>query len=487
MKENNKKDRDMKDIFEDMVKLLKNVSDEYLYYECMFLDNELLSLKRSDASFFANFNHIFPGNNVFLNCISFLVIPTESKNQLSDAIMVKFSNLLDEMNKLNLKKENTLGISEMCNPQAQWQQNYYFRTYLLYLILSDSKIKYKLENFTRLSSLDISSICLFNKLILNPKIIPLLNKINLAEMDVISLLTNFLAEHLPFLVINQEDYKAKQMENIRKSNYDLFSSRMIIKDYPIIKIDDKYYMSSFFYVQNGIFSRLVYKLKNDDSKLIGETFERIIYNQFKLNYSHILKDSLNDDCIQLNPCQNGNELCDILIKKENKYLLIDCKAKEFIETIYSNNNYEIEIMKDKYNQRFKKIKDIRDGKFSNFLPNSIDIDNVYSLVAVIDDCSIFKSDLLRCHFLAIDESDKLYCEKHIDFICYDDLLEFINADVDLIKVMHRSKIDGSYNKFIKFNVKVKDKKKYSKMYYDWFAKARFNLPNMMDKILVKEE
>lgn len=81
----------------------------------------------------------------------------------------------------------------------------------------------------------------------------------------------------------------------------------------------------------------------------------------------------------------------------------------------------------------------------------------------------------------------MYCEKHIDFICYDDLLDFINADVDLIKVMHRSKNDGSYNKSLKFNVKVKDKKKYSKMYYDWFAKARFNLPNMVDKILVKEE
>lgn len=294
-------------------------------------------------------------------------------------------------------------------------------------------------------------------------------------------LTKFLVENLPCIIINQDEYKKKQMEKIVSSKYDLFSTRMIIRDYPIIKINNQYHMISYFNVQNSIFSRLVYLLKKIDSKVVADAFEKIIYNQFKLNYSHIAKDILNDDFIQLNPKQKGNELCDILIKKDDKYLFIDCKSKEFIETIYSTDVSELETMASAYEQRLKQIESIKAGKYNKILPQSIDINNVYSLIVVIDDCCFLKEELIKYLSKDIDANSKNYCQKNIDIISYDDLLEFINADVDLIDVLHRCKADNSYFKFIRYNVKQDDKSPYSKSFDEWFDLAKEKMVDMLEE------
>lgn len=164
------KQRFMKTIFKDMGKLLSNINEDSICTWCALLDYDLLSLTdESDAKKFSNKYSIFPGYNWFLTSVYLLTEISDSSKLLSNDITNKFSKLLDEMVRKNIKRLGLSVTSQLGNPQAQWQKNYIFKTYLLYLFLSEPDVNNKLKSITNLSSFEISSICLYNKLFSQPE------------------------------------------------------------------------------------------------------------------------------------------------------------------------------------------------------------------------------------------------------------------------------------------------------------------------------
>ncbi len=476
------KKRFIKTVYKDILRWINKYDFQDLYVKSLVLDFKVLNLEQTDGIKFSQDEKVFPGFNTFLNAMLYISDMKDNGRYVKNGELSVFSNLIDEMAIMGMKKHGAISVNSYGNMQSAWQRNYIFTTYLLSLIMNDPSVNPLLSGLTDLTADEITAVCLYNKFFSEPTAARELYEKGFNPSKIMFCLMEFLIKHLNYIVIDIEDYKKNQIEKLEQSKYNLFFTHFLLKDYSIIKDGSKYYYSSYFYIQQSIFSRTLYLLAGGgvNSKKIGDAYEKIIYNLMSQCYTSIQADSLGDDCIQFNPIQKGSELCDVLIKKGDKYLLIDCKAKSFIESIYDTSSNELAWMKEKFNQRFKRIKDIKAGKYSKFFPSNVDVNNIYSLVAVVDDCNYSKNNLLDGEFDDIQDSDKQYCKDNIDIITYDYLIEFIVADVDLIHVFERIK-NTNFDGPIFLNVKVSDKKPYNKCFDDWYDKASDDLLDLIGK------
>lgn len=469
------KQRFNKTSYKDMIRKAQEIHFNSLYAKCMAMDFALFNDSRHENGLkFSQDYHIHPNNNFYLNTILFMSKFNHNGRRINDDDMMCFGKLIEEQTIRNLTKYKHKGILSTINSQNDWQKPYLFTTYLLYLLLNEPEINNLLPEITDLTASEISSICLYNKILSEPNVaLNIYKDYNLSPSKIMDALLNFLIYHLNYITCDLEEFKQKQESKLIESKYNLFFTHLVLKDYPIVKIEDKYYYSSYYYVQNGIFSRTINSLakKGENSNLIGDIYEQVIFNIVKKCYTHFRNDSLGDDPIRSNPKQKENELCDVLIKNGDKYLLIDCKATDFVENIYNDNSKNLNIFKEKYNQRFKRIKNIVKGKYSNYLPANINVDNVYSLIAVVNDCCYSKSLLLDEEFEDIKEEDKEYCMKHIDFITYNDLLRYIISDVDLIYIFERAISENTIENQFFTNVKGTDIHEYNICFKEWYDAA----------------
>lgn len=474
---------DLKKNYEDILVLISPIKSTSLISKCTKMDFELLNMSNNDVFKFQKENGIIPGYNTLLCTFAYLCSFNVFGKECNLNDLVSFSTKIDNCTIFNLQNKGAIAVNEYYRLQHDWQRKYIFKTYLLYLLISQNDLLSLYNKHFTFTPIEMSGICLYNKILSEPSVAVSLVQMKIMPSAVINNYIEFLYKYFPFIAISLEDFKKKQESNFINSNYDLFAARLLVRDYPIITINKHLFVSSYFYIQDSLFSRIIYKLsdKGTNSKIIGDAFEMVVYKCFSAYYTNVAPDELHDDCIQLNPRIKKTELCDVLVKKNNKYLLLDCKAKEFNEEIYISNSNEQYQLAEKVLQRYKRIVDIKENKFSKYFPKNIDIENIYSLVVVVDYCVYSKETCFDSMKNALSADQIEYCKKHVDIITYDELIEYCVANVDLISVMERNKINGDYKNSLCLSIKKKDKKKYHKEYDEWYKKSINELLKILSK------
>ena len=384
------------------------------------------------------------------------------------------SDSLDKIsvNSLSSFGENAVGALGLA--QRDWQKPYIMKTYLLYLLLNNDKVAPLYQNVSPISADDVVSLCLLTKISSEPILLKSIHERGIDFHTFFDNIKQYIIDNLKYISIELDEYKRKQTEKLEKANYNFFNCRMILKDYPLIRISEKIYLfSSYFYIQDAIFSRTIREITigGNNTKVIGDAYEEVIYDSFQRMYSHCDVDQDSKKEILLNPKTKKNELCDILIKRGDKYLLIDCKAKELIEEIFQNNSSEIDTLIEKYKQRIKNYKNVQEGRFSKFIPESTSTDNIYSIIALMDDGTYSKNMLFDKHFNDLTQEEKSFFNKHIHIISFDDLLEAIVADADLIEVIQDSINDNTYDNHLSLNIKSKYRHNYNRIFEKWYKSA----------------
>ena len=473
--------RNNRRIVKDMINYCAKFSSESILRECICMDFLMLHInKAEDAMKFKEEYEIIPGYNLFINTLLFLVWSNKKRPEISKKNFVTFDRLIEEMINKNNAKKGTIVLNEIINAQSLYQQKYIFKSYLLYLILNEPQIINCLSKFNGFNALDNSAVCLFNIITSEPTTVLRLCNCGITPSKIVDRFRTFLVDHYQYITIELSEFQKKQKKNLKRSKWDFFSTRLLIKDYPIICLPNgEKVISSYFNIQNSIYSRTIYRIKKENSAVLGAAYEKVIFDIFKNNYKNIQKDSLNDAEIQPNPIQNGEELCDVLIKNGDKYILIDCKSKEFIETIYADDSKEIDLLAEKYKQRIKVISKIKNGKFRNFFPANIDINNIYSLIVVVDDSCYSKSFLFSKYISNLTEIDKNMYMSHIYTISYVDLLEFVCANVNLTLVIDRIIQSGKFTDALCTKVCSLDKNEYCDGFKTWYKNAVERMSKLM--------
>ena len=273
------------------------------------------------------------------------------------------------------------------------------------------------------------------------------------------------------------DFAVFFLELEQQNDFNFVFSRMVFNDYPIVLGEDVF-TTSFIDICSAVFSNTVRLLGKKNSKMIGDRFEYIFYYLLINDYS-------NKEFIDKNPYLTKKvELCDILIKKSNKYLFVDLKAKQFIEDIYYNNSYSNESicrMVNFFEERFAKIQKIKQNEESYFKNKnlSVDINDIYSLIVVQDTMDI-SLDFI-CMKLK-EKSKKIdidYCRSNIVLISHTDLLFCILTDTDIIEYLENRKINNTLDNYFLHGLKG-DKK--SKSFDIWYKKISEKAMNLFSDI-----
>lgn len=479
MSENNK----------EIVKLLYGILNKYSMTKkivmSFMMDLQLLPLQPEEDKImeYCNSFNIIPGYSKYFSTIALLSNNDNSNtSRISSADMLLFNSLLEKMSLDSIKTDGEKAIAARQYAQNDWQKKYIFKTYLLSLFLNENKIK-QLFNGLNLGTVDdLISLALIPRLASEKIFLKYLCDNEFSPGNLFMGLSMLIKDNYKFLAIEHKDFKQQQIEKLEKANYNLFYTRMISKNYPIIKFrDDLYFFSAFFYLQDAIFSRIIRLISNKGvfTKDIGKAFEMIIHKSFIDMYSHC--DVVNTEKrIVFNPnTKKSGELCDILIPYKGRYLLIDCKSQEMIEDIFIDNSKELEYLCEKYTQRIDRIRDIKNRKFSKYIPASCSMDNVYSLIAFTNNGTLTNNQVLSFPvFQSIDEAEKAYYIKHIYTISYDDLLDVVCSDVDLLSEI----INRTSNDLI---IDIKTKKEYSQQFNLWYKQATDKMKEFLYKLLIK--
>lgn len=469
------KNKNNKDIVKNIQNILERHSITTIGSKLFVFDLALLELTQEKGLNYIEKHHLYPGYSKFFASLGILYCKKLLKDKpITDQEIIQFNKLLDLMSQNNLEINPIYSVDSMALAQRDWQRYYPFKTYLIYLFLNNSKIKPILNSITNNSVSDFISICLAPKILSEPIILGILYEMRIPFSKVFDKLKEYIIINFPYLIISINDFKAKQLEKIEKASFNLFASRMLVKDYPIVRIYGKFSIfSSFFYIQDALFSRTIREIakKGQNSKLIGDVFEDIIFNQFVNYYGGVDSENGNKK-ILLNPStKNSGELCDVMLEKGNDTLLIDCKAKELIEEVYINNSQEFNVLVEKFQQRIKRIQDIKNGKFNKYYSKGINLENIYSIIVMTDDGVFPKNYLFDKCFPDLTHEEKEYYNKHIHIISYEDLIESITTNVDLIEIIKRSIRNNNYGNHLRLNIKNEDKSPYNTDFDKWYKSA----------------
>ena len=457
--------------------------------KCFILDLKLLSLNHDLESIkdYCESCGVYPGYSKFLATISFLAEEKNvtNYNGIPKNVLKHFNCILDRM--IINGSENTLYAMQLA--QRDWQRKYIFKTYLFHLFLEDKAIASLFNQFTSNSIDDLVSLSLLPRFLAEPIILKCIRNKGLSFYDCFNRIVKYIDAYYDYISINIETFREIQEEKLKVANYNLFHARMIIKDYPVIKLNDgSHFFSSFFYLQDALFSRTIRLLANSgqNSRIIGDAFEYIVFNAFTAMYSHCDLNATHKS-ITLGPnTKKSGELCDILIQHNNQFLLIDCKAKELIEEIFIVDSTDEKLLIEKYQQRMDRIKDITDGKFSKYIPKHYNKDNIYSIIALFDDGTYSKEQLFARALPSLTHEDKDYYLKHIHTISFDDLLEAIVSNVDLISVITNSINSKSYNNHLSINIRIEEKSDYNPIFDNWYNNACIKMEDFCNRILFND-
>ena len=467
-----------------IVDSIKEVLNKYaipsLASRMLVLDLSLLSLvpNQENGMSYINTHKIYPGYSRFFAMFGLMscdkILDQYGSVSLED--MAFMSRGLDKIIEHALKKDGVQAAEAMYLAQRDWQKDYLMKTYLLSLLLNNNKIKPIYESLNTVSIDDIVSLCLLVKLSSETSVLKSLVENNIQPHVFFENILKYIVSNINYVIIEIDDYKAKQNNKLSLANYNPFYTRPLVKDYPVVHIArDLYVFSSYFYLQDAIFSRTIREIADGgkNSKIIGDAYEEVMYEAFEKMYAFSDVNTLGEKTIYLNPhTKKSGELCDILIKQGDKYLLIDCKAKELIEEIFQNNSSELEVLKEKFEQRIKRIDDIKNNKFSTVFKDDVSIDNVYSIIALVDDGVYSKGMLFDSFFSDLSEEEKIFYCKHIHLISFSDLLGAIVSQVNLIEVIENSNNSKEkYTYHLSQNITNKRKKKENAIFDRWYKKA----------------
>ena len=74
-------------------------------------------------------------------------------------------------------------------------------------------------------------------------------------------------------------------------------------------------------------------------------------------------------------------------------------------------------------------------------------------------------------FETFDLEDFEFYKKHINVISFEDLLEAISADVNILKIMKRMIVNNEYNNHLRLCIKNEDKSNYNEAYAKWYDES----------------
>ncbi|MCI5582332.1 MAG: hypothetical protein MR357_01250 [Anaeroplasma sp.] len=476
---------------EQLVKIMMKSLEQYSFTTIgsrMFvMDYALLGLEQ-DMNKVDNYiekHKIMPGYSKFFSTLALLSCKQlMGGEKIKDEVLCFYNSLFDKIINNNLKDNYDAALGSLGLAQRDWQKKYIFKTYLMYLFLNDSEINPIFLSKINASIDDMVSICLVNKYLAIPEVMKKLIEMGKKPTQVFEKFKKYLVSNMGYLCIKYSDYKMKQLEKIKSSNYNIFAARMIEKDYPLLEVETNWYeFSSIFYLQDAIFSRTLREIadggKNTD--YIGNAFEKITYNEFIQCYTSVDVDSSGNKKIKCNPGTKQLELCDVLVEYNGFYLLIDCKSKEFIEDIFLTGSSEKTWLKKRIDQRINRINDTMNGKFVSFIPSGISRDKIFSIIALVDDGTFSKNAMLDEFYSGKMPAQELeYYKKNLHLIAYDDLLEAIDSDVNLIDVISRSINSNEFGNHLSLNIKANDKKSYCSKYNNWYKNAQNNILDFID-------
>ena len=174
----------------------------------------------------------------------------------------------------------------------------------------------------------------------------------------------------------------------------------LFAQYPFIRYDEKIYNPLPHLIIDACTTSLFFRLtdKNNDLKtIIGkEIIEDYVYSLF--NEARIYAEVLKEEVYKLNG--NQNRTADVMVMKENKFLLIETKSLSPSIQNRLLNPYRIsetiDRLSDAVVQIFKNARH-RFGKeyYSFTVKKEIDYDNVYGLVITFDESYITRELLLN--------------------------------------------------------------------------------------------
>ena len=474
---------DNETIFMQIETAFKDYSLDSLFDKSLALESELLSINGPDEGVeFHQRNRIYPGNNYFFSTFSIIFNDDYGKKAVDNYLMEKVGKNIDlQLGNLIMRNSST-GANALMSTEGESQKKYIFKMYLLYLLLSESELNSSLCKITDLTVEELTAISFFIIVFFQKEFITCYGLNSDFSKKFLANFKNFLVKHVDFIVMDINEFKRKQIEKYKANNFDLFSTRWLLKDYPIIKNGSDYHVVSYLFIQNAIVSRAVYSIANKgvNSDIIGKAYEKIIYDTIVKSYS--CQSSCNKTKkIYFNPGTKKKELCDIMIACDDKYILIDCKAKGVVESIYSDNADEVNFLAEKYKQRLDRIKDIKENRFDKFFPKDVNVDNIFSLIALMDDSWYPRIVLINNDIKNITSKERDYCLNNIDSITYENLLEAIIADVDLISIFKKRKCKQKLSHSFSSLISVDEKKEYNMIYNKWYGDTKERLLEMIDK------
>lgn len=390
--------------------------------------------------------------------------------------IIKMAQIIDEViiKSMNEMDNKIFSVNRQFHLQKKWQKDYFLSLYLLDIYFNDEYLKKIFKEKNNIDCQDLVVYLMLIKTIINANLT--------TKKDYILEILKKIQSSLDIIKIDKSEYSHKQLYFFEQNNFNFVFSRMVFNDYPIVTGED-IFTTSFMDICSAVFSNTVRWLGKNNSKMIGDRFEDVFHYLLVNDYS-------NKEFIEKNPYLTKKiELCDILIKKANKYLFIDLKTKQFIEDIYYNNSYSNESicrMVNFFEERFLKIQKIKQKEESYFKNKklSVDINDIYSLIVVQDTMDI-SLDFICMKLKEISKNiDIDYCRSNIVLISHTDLLFCILTDTDIIEYLENRKINNTLDNYFLHGLKG-DKK--SKLFDIWYKERSEKAVNLFSDMLNKRK
>ena len=246
--------------------------------------------------------------------------------------------------------------------------------------------------------------------------------------------------------IELNDLIEEQKNILVKWDYDFINCPIVIEWKPIIVDNNNYYLTSVMNLVESTYNGYINSLTkggNENGNIVGKAYEKLFHFYF-LNYK--FKDEKN---IGMNVLYNKKELFDIVISKGEYLLGIDSKSFIIFSGAHTIDKSKVALneLVDKVIQRIKVIDFIKNNKIS-FFGKDFNIENIFSIIAVRDNCNIFKQEYLD---LVKDRLGKLHLENYYDYVnknlivvSHVELLQLIIDNVDIIQEMKSMKEENRY-------------------------------------------
>ncbi len=241
----------------------------------------------------------------------------------------------------------------------------------------------------------------------------------------------------PWFIKNLSIERNQYKEELRQFATDSSEYKFCLRpsySYPFIRFEDKVVLPTPHLLVHSITSAMMNRLTYDKSDLrekIGKyAFENYIYK--------IVVDSNQfDEVFTEYEYEKGKRTLDILARKENTALLIDCKlfCPKVDLRVYDEDAYEkdlLRIIKD-IKQAYKHVRELFKIKY---YPFSVDINDVFALIIVYQDAYISQNDIYSrtAKELCIDESsdDYIWLISHIGLADVASLERYLLNKVELL-------------------------------------------------------